>query len=112
MLWLRFLPYILAAGALLGALGYVAYLRSANASLSAENASLTRSIGTLEVAREQARLAADVAVARAKAAQEAAAAKDAKLDAIRNLDLGECADALLDPALVDLLGRRGLRSDD
>jgi hypothetical protein len=109
-----FMPYIagaalaaaiLAGGALWWQSGTIDRLR-------ADKASLERSVAALERQAAQAALSREVAAARAKAAQAMTAEKDAALDAIRNLDLGECADETIDPALRDLLDRRGLRSDD
>ena len=104
------------AGALLAALvaagGWIWLQSGWLDKAEAENARLTRSIAVLERQAEQAALSRDVAAARAKAAQDMAAEKDAMLDAIRNLNLGECADETLDPALRDLLDRRGLRTPD
>ena len=41
MIWLRYIPNILAAGALAGGIGYVWALKRSNALLASENAALT-----------------------------------------------------------------------
>ena len=108
-----FMPYI--AGALLAAAlglgGYVWSLRASNASLTADNARLLRNAAVLEGQVEQARLAASVAAARAARAQEMNAEASAKIEAIRNLEIGGCADENLPDDLADLLGRRNVPAD-
>lgn len=74
MIWLRYLPTMIAAGALAGAVWYVVSLRAENAALAFENASLSRSVAALEDQAEQARLAADVA--RAETARVAGKARE------------------------------------
>lgn len=71
-----------------------------------DNARLTRNAAVLEDQAEQARLAADVADASRQRVERMNAEASAVIEAIRNLQLGECADAPLDPALTDLLGSR------
>ena len=107
-----FLPWIagaLAAAALAGA-GVIWWQSGTIETLREDKASLERSVAALERARDNARLAAEVAEARAKGAQKIAAETEALQERIRNLELGECADVPLDPALTDLL-RRGVRED-
>ncbi|MGB1390512.1 MAG: hypothetical protein ACPG61_16680 [Paracoccaceae bacterium] len=70
-----------------------------------DNARLTRNAGVLQGQIEQARLAADVAAAYAERERQIASAAASTIDTIRNLDLGECADAPIDPDLADALGR-------
>lgn len=82
------------------------------AATEAENASLSRSVGALTMQAEQSALAADVAAARAKRAQEMSADAAAQIEAIRSLNLGDCADEEIDPALADLLGRRDVPAAD
>lgn len=109
-----FMPYIagaalaaaiLAGGALWWQSGTIDRLR-------AYKASLERSVAALEQQAAQAAESRRVAAARARRAQEMTAEKDAALDAIRNLDLGECADETIDPALADILGRRDVPRAD
>jgi hypothetical protein len=71
-----------------------------------DNARLTRNAAVLEDQAAQARLAADVADASRQRVERMNAEASATIKAIRNLQLGDCADAPLDPALTDLLGRR------
>lgn len=75
-------------------------------SLRDDNARLTRNAAVLADQVEQARLAADVADASRQRVERMNAEASATIDAIRNLQLGECADAPLDSDLTDLLGRR------
>lgn len=71
--------------------------------VQAENERLTRNAAVLDRQLEQARLSASVAAAHAKREREITANANATIEAIRNLDLGECADAQLDPDLADAL---------
>lgn len=71
-----------------------------------DNARLTRNAAVLSEQAEQARLAADVADASRQRVERMNVEASATIEAIRNLQLGECADATLDPALTDLLGGR------
>ncbi|MDF1729539.1 MAG: hypothetical protein P1U53_17495 [Sulfitobacter sp.] len=82
------------------------------AATEAENASLTRSVAALALQAEQSALAADVAAARAARAQQMSAEANAQIEAIRNLNLGDCADETIDPALADVLGRRDVPAAD
>ena len=66
-------------GALCLALGAFWWVHRANGDLRVENASLARSVATLEDQRAQARLAADVA----RAAADRARARAAEYDALR-----------------------------
>ena len=104
-----FMPYI--AGALLmaalGLGGYVWSLRAANASLTAENAALARSMAALTQQAADAKLARDVEAARAKRWE----ARSGELAAtIETILTGDFDDAPLDPDLADWLN--GLRSGD
>jgi hypothetical protein len=71
-----------------------------------DNARLTRNAAVLADQVEQARLAADVADASQQRVERMNAEASDMIEAIRNLQLGDCADATLDPDLADLLGRR------
>lgn len=81
-----------------------------NAQLRDEIARHERNAAVLSDSLSQARMALHVAAAREKRAQEMTAKANATIEKIRNLDLGECADAQLDPDLADLLG--GVPADD
>lgn len=89
--------------ALLGALlvlgGYAWILDRRNGALELQAASDARSITALEASRAQARLAADVAAARAKGAAAMRDQAAASIERIRNLQLEGCADAPIDPDL-------------
>lgn len=98
-------------GAVAAAVGALWWQSGTIDRLREDNASLSRSVDALGMQADQAALARDVAAARAKAAQKREAAKDKTIEEIRNLELGECADAPIDPALRDLLNRRGVRTD-
>jgi hypothetical protein len=78
--------------------------------LTDDNARLTRNAAALVAQADQARLAADVAAARAARERVMNAEATATLDAIRNLELGECADETLDDDLSAIFG--GVRSTD
>lgn len=71
--------------------------------LELENASLARSVAALDGAREQARLAAEVAKASADREREANAETSAAIERLLITDFGDCADEILDPALGDIL---------
>lgn len=75
----------------------------------AENERLTRNAAVLDAQLEQARLSASVAAAHAKREREITANATAAIEAIRNLDLGDCADETIDPDLADILD--GLRAE-
>lgn len=97
-----------AVGALLASLGLSGALwwQSGTVSdLEAENGGLTRSVAVLTMQADQSRLSADVAAARAARATQMTIEANATIEAIRNLQLGECADAQIDPDLADHLGR-------
>jgi hypothetical protein len=82
--------------ALLGALlllgGYAWILDRRNGALELQAARDARSITALEAARAQARLAADVAAARAKGAAAMRDQTTAGIKRLRNLQLEGCAD--------------------
>lgn len=80
--------------------------------LEAENSRLTRNVTALTIQADQSRLAADVAAARAARATQMTIEASATIEAIRNLQLGECADAQIDPDLADILGRRDVPAED
>lgn len=73
--------------------------------LSSENARLVRNAAVLSAQFDQARLSADVAAARAKRASQMSTEAARTVEEIRNLKLGECADATIDPDLANSLGR-------
>lgn len=79
--------------------------------LESENERLTRNAGVLLSQVEQARQSAAEAAAYAQRERDLNMKASATIEAIRNLELGECADAPLDPSLADILGR-GLRTED
>lgn len=58
----------------------------------------------MEQQATQAALAREVEAVRAEAALQREAETRATVDKIRTLELEECADATLDPALRDILG--------
>lgn len=91
--------------ALCAALVAVVLLQRSNASLTAQNASLTRSVAVLEDQAAQSRLAADVA----QAAAQRERARAAEYDALREALIDGDDDAHLPPwfrsYLDDLLGR-------
>lgn len=78
----------------------------------AENERLTRSAAVMDAQLEQARLSASVAAAHAERERELNAAATVTIEAIRNLDLGVCADAQLDPNLADIIGRGNVPAGD
>lgn len=97
---------IAALVACLGLCGALWWQSGALDTLRDNNARLERNAAVLTEQAEQARLAADVADASRQRVERMNAEASATIEAIRNLQLGECADAPLDPALTDLLGRR------
>ncbi|MCZ4351524.1 hypothetical protein O4H61_03255 [Roseovarius aestuarii] len=82
------------------------------ASLQDEAALLTRNAVVLSGQIEQARLAADVAAARVSLAQQLSAEAQAAIAAIRNMDLGDCADETIPADLADVLGGRDVPTGD
>ncbi len=104
-----------AVGALLACLGLCGALwwQSGTVSdLEAENGRLARNEVSLEWERSHVRLAADVAAARAVREAKMKIEANATIEAIRNLQLGECADAQIDPDLAAILGRRDVPAED
>lgn len=103
MRWLA--PYTV-VGVLVGAVGLFAghrWQQPAIDALEAQVASQARSIAALTLSRDQSVEARRVEATRAQAAQAAIADRDARIEALLTADLGDCADAPLDPELVDLL---------
>ncbi|MBM1817151.1 hypothetical protein JQW92_18020 [Sulfitobacter pseudonitzschiae] len=100
---LRNLPAVVVAVAAGLCVWWVMHLLAENDALAADNARLTRNAAVLSDQVAQARLAADVAAAYRTAETKRAAEAVATVEAIRNLDLGDCADAMLDDDLADLL---------
>ena len=80
--------------------------------LSSENARLMRNAAVLSAQVDQARLSADVAAARAERAAQMNSEAAGMIESIRNLKLGECADAQIDPDLAVILGRRNVQSEN
>ena len=104
-----------AVGALLACLGLcgVLWWQSGTVSdLEAENGRLARNVTALTMQADQSRLAADVAAARAARATQMTIEANETIEAIRNLQLGECADAQIDPDLAAILGRRDVPAKD
>lgn len=104
-----------AVGALLACLalcGALWWQSGTVSNLEAENGRMTRNEVSLKWARAQAREAADVAAARAGRARKMSFEANATIEAIRNLQLGECADAQIDPDLAVILGRRDVPAED
>ena len=104
--------YALIAALLLSlSLGAAAWWQAGRAdSAESRAATLIRSVATLEASLTQRAAAAKIASERAARWQVRAGELDATIQSILTADLGECADAQLDPDLADLLGR--LRSAD
>lgn len=103
---------IAALVACLGLSGALWWQTSAIDGLSDENARLTRNAGVMAGQIDQARQSAAVAAAHAQRERDLNAKASATIETIRNLKLGECADAPLDPDLADLLGRRDVPAED
>lgn len=104
MIW-RLAPYAMAALAAGGAVLWVMALRADLAAERAENARLSLSLSAMTMQAENAALARDVERARVERATAREAEALATVAEIQNLQLGECADAPLDPALSDILNR-------
>lgn len=102
MIWMRLAPYILAAAALLGALGYVAYLRHDNASLRAENVSMARELKVAADVAEQAKLARQIADAHRQREAQRAAELQRGMEALLTGDFAN-ADTPIDPRIADFL---------
>lgn len=98
--------------ACLGLCGALWWQSGTVSDLEAENGRLTRSVAALTMQVDQSRLAADVAAARAARATQMTIEANATIEAIRNLQLGECADAQIDPDLAAILGRRDVPAED
>lgn len=105
MIWLRTLPMALAA--VVAGYGAWVWQQATIDQLTADNASLTRSVAALEVSIEQSRVARRVDAARAAAQRQRDREAAATVEAILTTRLGECADAPLDPDLAAILN--GLR---
>ncbi|GLO78480.1 DUF2570 family protein [Sulfitobacter pontiacus] len=98
--------------ACLGLCGALWWQSSTVGDLKAENSRLTRNVTALTMQADQSRLAADVAAVRASRATQMTIKANATIEAIRNLKLGECADAQIDPDLAAILGRRDVPAED
>lgn len=101
--------------ALLGCLGLGVALwwQAATAEgLEAENGRLARGLAAIELQADQSRLAADVAAARAARATQMTIESTATIEAIRNIQFGECAGAQIDPNLAVILGRRDVQPEN
>jgi len=99
---------LIAALALLcAALGWIAYRETTLASLEAHNASLTASVASLTVARDQAQAAEVAAAELAEVQRRRAVAFQLVKENVLAKTYGGCADALIDPELLlDLSGLR------
>jgi hypothetical protein len=102
----------LALLACLGLAGALWWKLGAVSDLEADNGRLTRNVAVLTMQADQSRLAADVAAARAARATKMTIEANATIEAIGNLQLGECADAQIDPDLAAILGRRDVPAED
>lgn len=103
---------IAALVACLGLAGALWWQSSDMDRLEADNARLERNANVMAGQIDQARQSAAVAAAHAQRERDLNAKASATIEAIRNLQLGECADAPLDPDLADLLGRRDVPTED
>jgi uncharacterized protein YdbL (DUF1318 family) len=99
---LRYLVATFAATAVGLALWWVIALRLDNARLTAENATLSRSVIALRQQAEQSRLAREVEIARAERWRARAGELSTQIESILT---GDFPDAALDPDLADLLNR-------
>jgi hypothetical protein len=102
---IRLLPYLLAATLVGGGVWYVMSLRATVAAQGAEIASLARSNAALTTQNAQSAVAREVDAARAVLETKQAREATASVEAILTAELGECADAPLDPAIADILNR-------
>ena len=98
---------IAALVACLGLGGWAYVLSAKNATLTAKNESLTRSVAALTGQAEQSALARDVEEARAKRWAQRTIELNATIEAIL---VGEVPDETLDPRIADFIN--GLRSED
>jgi len=101
---IRLAPYIIAATLALSLFGYVWWLRSENAVLTAQVARYARSITALEAQAEQSAQARTVEAARAEGWQARAATLNATIEAILT---GGTQNEALDPRIADFIN--GLR---
>lgn len=102
MTWLRYMPALLAAGAVALAVWWVMDLRLENARLTDENAALNRSVIAFQQQAEQSRLAREVEIARAERWKARSAQLSTEIETILTEGF---PDAPLDPDLADLLNR-------
>lgn len=107
MIWLRYLPAMLAASAVGLTVWWVMSLQLENTRLTQENAALQRSVIALQQQADQSRLAREVEIARAERWRARAAKLSTEIETILT---GDFPDAALDPDLADLLN--GLREGD
>ncbi|KKN69698.1 hypothetical protein LCGC14_0437980 [marine sediment metagenome] len=98
--------------ACLGLAGALWWQSGTVSDLTAENGRLTRGLAAMQLQADQSRLAANVAAARATRASLMTIEANATIEAIRNLQLGECADAPIDPDLAVILGRRNVQPEN
>lgn len=108
---IRLLPYLLAATLVGGGVWYVMGLRATVAAQGAEIASLARSNAALTTQNAQSAVAREVDAARATREMKQARDATAAVEAILTANLGECADAPLDPAITDILNGLHGRGD-
>ena len=106
--------YFLMAGLLacLGLSGWSMWLMRSNASLDRENQRLERVEASLLVQIDWARRAARVSSAHVLTERSIAKATATRLEAIQNLNLGDCASAKIPDDLADILGRRHVPAAD
>tara|TARA_R110000824_G_scaffold401032_1_gene610391 strand:- start:6144 stop:6455 length:312 start_codon:yes stop_codon:yes gene_type:complete len=97
---------IVTLGALVLALGWIAWQGRSLATLRDDNDRLTRNEAVLLEEAAQAKLAADIADNYIKREREKTIKTAATIEAIRNFNLGDCADAQIDSDLADIIGRR------
>lgn len=102
MIWLRYLPSILAAAAFGLGVWWVMSLRLDNSRLLSERAALERSVIAYQQQVEQSRLAREVEIARSERWKARAGELSVRIETIL---LGDFPDAALDPDLADLLNR-------
>lgn len=101
MTWLRYLPALLAASAVVLAVWWVMALRLENTRLTTENAALSSSVAALE---QRMIVSLNAARAEAERAENFRVRSEELSGQIETLLKGAIPDAPLDPALIELLG--------
>lgn len=102
---------IAALTALVVALGWIMWQGRSMAALESDNARLTRNEAVLLGQAEQARIAMDVADARAKRSDQMNAQTSAEIETILSLK-GSCLDETLDPDIARIIGRWNVPAKD